>query len=178
MNTNVSDPYDYPKINAIKIIVYSEKTKKVLLLQEPSTNEWMPNHWGLPGGKPIKNESLEETVKRKVQNDIGNNVNIKGLFRIEELIQGEKTIHMFIYIATVVEEFIPKGEFQSYKWINYDETLQMDITEFTEYYNPVLISDFFNSIKELIPNSIVRTWNYNQIDTDKSYSRWIESNKK
>jgi len=58
----------YPKINSIKVII-ENKEGKVLLIQEPETDEWMPLHWGLPGGRPHLKESLYSALKRSLQED-------------------------------------------------------------------------------------------------------------
>ena len=61
----VGERYQYEKINAIKVIVENQEGR-VLLIKEPETNEWMPGHWGLPGGKPLVKESLYKAFKRKM----------------------------------------------------------------------------------------------------------------
>ncbi|OGC54113.1 hypothetical protein A2797_02655 [candidate division WWE3 bacterium RIFCSPHIGHO2_01_FULL_48_15] len=67
----MADPrYQYEKVNAVKIVV-ENPDGKVLLIQEPNTNEWMPDHWGLPGGKPLEKESLEGALKRKMKEERG-----------------------------------------------------------------------------------------------------------
>ena len=67
----MADPrYQYEKINAIKVIVQTS-SGKILLLQEPETNEWMPLRWGFPGGKPLVNESLMDAYNRKVSGELG-----------------------------------------------------------------------------------------------------------
>ena len=49
--------YSYEKANVIKIIAQNSRGE-VLLIKEPDTNDWMPGHLGLPGGKPFAQESL------------------------------------------------------------------------------------------------------------------------
>ena len=71
--------YQYEKINVVKVIVENPEGK-ILLIQEPDSNEWMPNHWGLPGGKPLVKESLYKAFKRKMQEELGQDLEPHGFF--------------------------------------------------------------------------------------------------
>ena len=70
--------YDYIAINAVKLIV-TNPAGRVLLIQEPEYNDWMPLRWGLPGGKPTEKESLKETLERKSKTDVGQHLNVQGI---------------------------------------------------------------------------------------------------
>ena len=86
--------YNFQSVNVIKIILENLEGK-VLLIQEPETNSWMPLHWGLPGGKPTETESIYETLNRKVSTDINQRIKIIGLLRIEELLTKGRTVLMY-----------------------------------------------------------------------------------
>lgn len=167
--------YEYPKYNAVKIIVYSRQNRSVLMLQEPDTFEWMPNRWGLPGGKALKNELLRETLERKIDSDIGSKVNISGIFKIEELVQDEKTIIMYIFVAETEGEFQPNGESKNSKWVTTKEIATMDIDQFTEFYNSKLLQDFLKNPDKIIPLEVIESWNYNLMIDNPEYKKWINT---
>lgn len=174
----MSDPrYDYPRVNAIKVIIQAP-SKKILLLQEPETNAWMPLHWGLPGGKPLKNESLLGAFRRKMTEEIGLDVEPEGIFRIEELIQGDKTILMYILFAKAQDEFIPQGEAKTHRWATPEEIHNMSLTEWTEFFNKDVLEKLLANEPTLIPFSVIETRDYNQLAEDKEYQEWFNSSKK
>ena len=169
--------FDYDKVNAIKIILENQEGK-ILLIQEPADNEWMPLHWGLPGGKPTKNESISETLKRKVEKDIGIDVEIEGIVEIEEILMENRTVLMYIIKAkTTLNEV--KGQINSFKWVSKEDIDKMDISEFTEYYNKRLLSDNFeNKLHEPISLSVIKTGEYFKMIDEPNYIKWIESGNK
>ena len=153
----MTDPrFQYERVNVIKIIVENPEGK-VLLIQEPETNEWMPLHWGLPGGKPLVKESLYGAFKRKMKEELGQNIEPPGIFRIEELLIEEKTVLMF-HVVTKVGEISLSGESKSYKWVDANELEKMDVTEFTEYFNKkLLLREFFYQKTVLISRPLLRS---------------------
>ena len=173
----MKDPrYQYEKINVI-IIILVNKEGKVLIIKEPDTNEWMPSHWGLPGGKTLVKESLYQAFKRKVKGDIGIDIEPLGIFRVEELLMEEKTTLMFHAVAKVENEFKPKGEISGYKWAGVEEIEQMDLVEFTEFFNKSLLLEYLSGDQEIIDFDLIETQNYYDLDEDPEYQRWLESGK-
>ena len=174
----MSDPrYQYEKINAIKVIVENPEGK-VLLIQEPETNEWMTGHWGLPGGKPLLKESLYGAFKRKMKEELGVDLEPKGIFRIEELLIEGRTALMFHVVMEVKESFKPKGEIASYKWAGIEEIENMNIAELTEFFNKKLLLDYLSGNREVIDFGLIETQNYYGMDENPEYKKWWESGKK
>lgn len=169
--------YQYDKVNAIKIIVVSKKDK-VLLIKEPETNEWMPGHWGLPGGKTLVKESLYNAVKRKLQDDLGVELEPLGIFRIEELLMESKTAMIFHIVAKVGEEFKPRGEIAAYKWLSEGDLVKMDLTDFTEFFNKQLLLDYLKGNRNLATLDLIDTLDFYRMSEDSEYKRWRESGKR
>lgn len=170
--------YQYDKVNAVKVILIS-KNDKVLLIKEPDTNDWMPGHWGLPGGKTLEKESLIQAYKRKAKDDLGVSIEPIGIFRIEELLMGEKTAMMYHVVAYVEKEFVPQGEIAGYKWVGAEEVEKLDLVEFTEFFNKRLLLDFLRGGRELINFSFIDTLDYyNKEKNDLDYIRWFKSGKR
>lgn len=175
-----TDPrYDYPRTNAIKVIIQS-KLGSVLLLQEPEANDWMPLHWGLPGGKPLVGESLMDAFKRKMNGELGLDIKPEGIVKVEELLQGDKTVIIYHILAKSDEEFNPSGEAKNYKWVSKEEIEKMEIEEFTEFFNKNLLIVFLSSESQLAPISLIETNNYNKLieNKDPLYESWFSSGKR
>lgn len=173
----MNDPrYQYEKVNAIKTIV-ERPDGKILLVQEPETNEWMPGHWGLPGGKPLVKESLHSAFKRKMSEELGMDIEPKGLFRIEELLIEEKTAFMAIAVVKLESEPALKGESKGYRWVGVEEVQKMDVAEFTEFYNKKLLLDYLTGNREVVDFDLIETQNYYDLSEDPEYKRWRQSGK-
>jgi 8-oxo-dGTP pyrophosphatase MutT (NUDIX family) len=174
----MNDPrYKYDKVNAIKIILVSSDNR-ILLIKEPDTNEWMPGHWGLPGGKALVKESLYGAFNRKSQGDLGVNLEPLGIFRIEELLMEGRTVMMFHIVTKMDEIFKPKGEIAGYKWVGVGDLEEMDLTDFTEFFNRQLLLDYLKGDKELASLDLVNTFDYYKMSNDNDYKRWQDSGKK
>ena len=174
----MNDPrYQYVKVNAIKVII-QRSDGKILLIQEPETNDWMPGHWGLPGGKPLQKESLYEAFKRKMKEELGKDIEPMGIYKIEELLIEEKTVLMFHVVAELGADEDIKGESQNYKWVDINEIESMDTAEFTEYFNKKLLLKYLKGKKQVISFDLIETWNYHDLSNDKDYKRWLESDKR
>ena len=108
------DPrYQYEKVNAIKAVIQNSEGK-VLLIQEPETNEWMPGHWGLPGGKPLEKESLTQAFERKMREELGQDIKPEGVIRMEELLIESRTVLMFRFLAKTTNNNL-SGQSKSHK---------------------------------------------------------------
>lgn len=169
--------YQYEKINVVKVIVENPKGK-ILIIQEPETNEWMPGHWGLPGGKPFSKESLYNAFKRKMQEELGQDFEPHGIYRIEELLLTERTVLAFIAVAKVSSEIKPVGEAKTYKWVGIDEVETMDTAEFTEFYNKKLILDYLTGNKEIVDFNLIEPFQFYDLSDNSEFKRWWESGKK
>ena len=171
------DPrYQYEKVNAIKAVIQNSEGK-VLLIQEPETNEWMPGHWGLPGGKPLEKESLTQAFERKMREELGQDIKPDGVIRIEELLIESRTVLMFIVSAKAASANL-SGQSKSSKWVGKEDIEQMKTEEFTEFYNKKLLTDFFAENYQLAPMSLFETWKFYELSDDPEYKRWFESGKK
>lgn len=174
----MTDPrYTYTKINAIKIIVKSDNGK-ILLIREPETNEWMPRHWGLPGGKTLEKESLYKAFKRKIMGDLGVDLEPGGIVKIEELLMDGRTVLMFHTVVNVKDEIDVKGEVSEFKWADKSEVEGMDLTEFTEYFNKDLILDCISGDLKPVDFDLIETHNFFEMEGNPDYKRWLESGSK
>ena len=165
--------YQYEKVTVIKVIVENSEGK-ILLVQEPPTNEWMPLHWGLPGGKPLVKESLYGALRRKMKEELAQDIEPEGIFRIEELLIEGKTVLMFHAVAKVGQVNL-SGESKSYKWVDAKEVEKMNGEEFTEYFNKKLILDYLTGEKKLADFDLIEAQNYYDLEDEPEYKKWFES---
>lgn len=149
---------------------------EILLVQEPENNNWMPLHWGLPGGKPTEKESLLETFHRKARTDVGQELKPEGILKVEELLMEGRTVVMYIVLAKAASDEV-SGEVKEYKWVGKEEVEKMEKIEFTEYYNKDLLIEFFEAKLKPVPFGIFRTWNYFEMSEDDGYKKWFRSGK-
>ncbi|GEM_PF-3089719 len=166
----------YERINAVKVIVENPKGK-ILLIQEPETNEWMPGRWGLPGGRPYEKESLRDALDRKMKEEVGFLVKPKGIFKIEELLIEGRTVLMFIVVANAPLSVKPKPGVV-YKWADKTDIEKMSISDFTEYYNQSLLSNYFENKDRIVPFDLIETRNYYIFSGTSEYMKWWETRKK
>lgn len=168
--------YDYIAINAVKLIV-TNPAGRVLLIQEPENNDWMPLHWGLPGGKPAEKESLKETLERKSKTDVGQHLNVQGILEIEELLVKGKTVMMYTVLAKAASNKV-QGEAKKHKWVDKKDVEKMKIEDFTEFFNKELILNFFEDKLKLIPLETINTLKYYKIKDNPNYKKWFDSGNK
>lgn len=173
----MEDEKNYKKINSVKIII-EKPGGEVLLVQEPESDEWMPLHWGLPGGRPKIRESLRDALKRTLQEEIGAEIEPLGLYKVEELLHTDRTVLMFIAVARIFDEIGVKGRVNAHKWVNAYDVEKMDTSEFTAFYAKKLILDYLSGNREYIDLSLIETQSYYNLQNDPEYRKWRDSGEK
>ena len=172
-NSNLS----YEKINSIKAIIENPEGK-ILLIQEPESDDWMPLHWGLPGGRSRLKESLYDAFKRTLQEEIGVDIEPLGIYKIEEVLHEDRTVLMFIAVAKVFGEVEIKGRLNAFKWVTAEEIGKMDTSEFTAFYAKKLLLDYLAGNREYIDFKIIETQQYYNLDENAEFQKWLESGKR
>lgn len=151
----MSDPYNFQNVVAIKLLI--KNGDKVLLVREPEFNEWMPNRLGLPGGKPLLNETLEETLARKIQTEVGLEIQISGIVKIIDIIMPQKTVYHLLLAAEYISGEIgaTKTESDDIQWYSHEQILHMSKDDFTEYYNDEFIKLFLTDSLNILPLDLI-----------------------
>ena len=169
--------HSYQRINSIKAIIENSEGR-ILLIQEPETDEWMSLHWGLPGGRPKLKESLHDAFKRTLQEEIGVEIEPLGVYRIEELLHDDRTVLMFIAVAKVIGDVEIKGRIKAHKWVTAQDLEKMDTSEFTAFYAKNLLLDYLAGNREYVDFTLVETQQYYDLDENPEFQKWLESGKK
>ena len=105
-----------PQTTGVKVFI--KYKNKVLFVQ----HSYGLKSWTLPGGGVKKNESLEETAKREVKEEVGiklNKITNKGSFIYNE--EGKQDT-VFVFLAEVENDFvkIDNLEIQDFSWEDID----------------------------------------------------------
>lgn len=168
--------HNHEKVIVVKIIVESPQGR-ILLIQEPEMNEWMPGRWGLPGGRPYEKESIRDGAVRKLKEEIGHELVLEGIYKIEELLIDDRTVVMFIVVAKSDTEFKPGGTSFAHKWADSVEINKMDIEQFTEYYAKGMFASYLAGNKNLAPLNLIDSHTYYLFSGESEYKRWWNQEK-
>lgn len=92
------------------------KDENILILRRSSTDEWMPGHYGLPGGKLDQNENLLDALTRECKEEVGLEVFPKHLIFLPKISSNKE--HAFFYTTKFNGE--PKLDFEhdDFQWVN------------------------------------------------------------
>jgi ADP-ribose pyrophosphatase YjhB (NUDIX family) len=167
---------DYKKTVITKIIIQNPDGK-VLLFQEPDDHEWMPGHWGLPGGHVKLKESLKSATKRITKEEVGVSIDPLGIYRLEELLDENETIYVYNSVALLTHPEEVNSE-KSIKWVELSDVEKMNVEEFSEFFNKKLLLDYLKSDRGLIDFDIVETQEYYDLRENEEYKRWLESGRR
>jgi ADP-ribose pyrophosphatase YjhB (NUDIX family) len=174
----MNDPrFQFERIIVTKALIENSEGE-VLLLKEPETNAWMPGKWGLPGGKPFKEESIKDAFQRKTKEELGLSLEPKGIFRIEELILKERTVLMFILVAQMSEGEI-SGAADEYNWVDKTDVEKMSVDMFTEYYIKDLVGQYLEGERKTLSLSLIKSWDFQELEkVDGDFQIWWGEAKK
>jgi ADP-ribose pyrophosphatase YjhB (NUDIX family) len=164
------DLYGFQNVVAIKILV--RKDDKILLIREPEFNDWKPNHLGLPGGKPLINESLFETINRKINTEIGLQIDIKGIVKLIDIIMPAKTVYHLVLAADYLSGEIDtnRTESKDINWYSLDQIVELRKSDFTEYYNDEIIRLYLENKLPVYPLNIIDE----QDNRDEVVAEWMK----
>jgi 8-oxo-dGTP diphosphatase len=89
---------------------------KVLILKRSKTDAWMPEHYGLPGGKLETGEELGEAVSRECQEETSIKVDPADLIFLSKVSNNKE--HAFFCCSKFTGE--PKLDFEhdDFQWVN------------------------------------------------------------
>lgn len=87
----------------------------ILILRRSSTDEWMPNHYGLPGGKIESGENILDALSRECKEETSLHVSPSDLIFLPKVSKNKQ--HAFYYCTKFIGE--PKLDFEhdDFKWI-------------------------------------------------------------
>lgn len=92
------------------------KDGKVLILKRSSTDEWMPGHYGLPGGKIESGEDILDALSRECKEEISVDISPKDLIFLPKISKNKQ--HAFYYATKFNGDIKLDFEHDDFQWIN------------------------------------------------------------
>lgn len=105
------------------VIGIVEKQGKILLVQRERGD--FVGLWAIPGGKVEECEHIDEAVKREMLEEIGIDMEFKGVLGISTEIMHDKNCTSLLYVCHLTmndEDEIKNPEFK-YKWFSQEEII-------------------------------------------------------
>lgn len=92
------------------------KGDKILIVRRSQTDEWMPGHYGLPGGKLDAGETPTEALSRECKEEVNLNISPSSFIFLPKVSNNKE--HAFFYTTKFSGE--PKLDFEhdDFQWIN------------------------------------------------------------
>lgn len=108
------------KIKAAGALFYATNSDRYLFLLR--SDDTYTNTWGLVGGKAEASETMIQTLLREIEEEIGNNFEIKKIIPLDLFSSIDDRFEYHTYICLVDEEFIPKlnNEHKGWCWTSLD----------------------------------------------------------
>lgn len=104
-------------------MILSHSTSRILLqLRAPDKND--NSYWGFWGGTSENGESVIDTIRREMEEEIGFMPETIKNYPIHKLVSNDKKFEYYTYLVTVEDEFLPTLNYESvgYAWTPYDMT--------------------------------------------------------
>lgn len=101
---------------------------KILLVQRAFDDHWMPGKWSFPGGEADKGETLEQGLKREIQEETGLEVELEDLSYLPEISYKMKHAFYACKKASGKTEINANGvhEHEAAKWVKKSQVFRMD----------------------------------------------------
>lgn len=118
-----------PMAITVKIVVLNSEHKVLLLKRAKGTLN--AGKWDLPGGHIDKGETIEEAIKREAIEETGLSVEVGPIINAvefpkeHEAFAAEKRGLRYIALTTGTEVELSKEEHSEFKWVSFDEALEM-----------------------------------------------------
>lgn len=92
------------------------KDNKILIVRRSPTDEWMPGHYGLPGGKLDNDETPTEALSRECKEEVNLDISPKNFIFLPKVSNNKE--HAFYYTTKFTGE--PKLDFEhdDFQWVN------------------------------------------------------------
>lgn len=125
---------DYIPVTAAVI----EKDGMVLIAKRKRAYPGYP--WEFPGGKMEEGESLEECLKREIEEELGIEIAVgEHLCSVRHVLNCQSAIRIYAYRASYVRGDIRLKDHDEVRWVTINELLQYDFPEPDRYIASILI---------------------------------------
>lgn len=118
----------------VKGVIYNPSIKKALVLKKPDQKGKF--YWDIPGGRIDDSETIEETLRRELSEEIinlGNDYTVERLlnaYRLSrDLNDGLGLVLLFYKVETDIEEIEHSAEHLEYKWVGVSDLESLKFTD-------------------------------------------------
>lgn len=117
----------------IKALLMNENNEMLILKADPSRFVNRSEHWDIPGGRIIEGYSVEETLRKEVEEELGI-TDIEIIRQFDALISNFKIplenenlgLALFVYLCRTKERsFRLSPEHTEYKWVTVKEAKEL-----------------------------------------------------
>lgn len=116
------EPDTSREVNPASSVLLQNSEGKVLILKRGAAAPWMPNKWGLPGGKIKSGETPEQAAFRETQEEISaipNNLNMVGKVNYPDCT-------LYLFKGIIEDEPKLNYEHSSFAFVNKDDVIKYD----------------------------------------------------
>lgn len=100
-----------------------------VLLARRSEGDPHGARWEFPGGKLRRGESPEECLRRELQEELGIEAEVKGVFHAVNQDLGDRSILLLAYLCRWKPGPIELREHGACEWIHLEDLMKMDLLE-------------------------------------------------
>ncbi|MEI6292754.1 MAG: NUDIX domain-containing protein [Methanomicrobiales archaeon] len=113
-----------------------DQNGRVLVLKRSDDSSSNPGKWELPGGKPNKGESFEESLRREVLEETGFSIDIRqSAGTADQLVSGYHVVHVVMVASIRSGGLAISDEHSAFQWVEMQELGSLDKADwFSQYY--------------------------------------------
>jgi len=117
-----------------------DQNGRVLVLKRSDDSSSNPGKWELPGGKPNKGETFEESFRREVLEETGFLINIQqSAGTADQLVSGHHVVHVVMVASIMSGGLAISDEHSAFQWVEMKELGGLDKADwFSQYYQVYL----------------------------------------
>jgi 8-oxo-dGTP diphosphatase len=104
-----------------------DQNGRVLVLKRSDDSSSNPGKWELPGGKPNKGESFEDSFRREVLEETGFTIMIQqSAGTADQLVSGHHVVHVIMIASIQSGGLAISDEHSSFQWVEMKELGDLD----------------------------------------------------
>ncbi len=115
---------------AVGALIIHDVSKKILIVQRASSQDWHPNEWEITYGRIDQHENPEDGLRREVSEEIGiKDLSIHSILRVWHMYRGpeiaENDLIGITYVCSTLQTDVKiSHEHQAFRWVTAQEALE------------------------------------------------------